>query len=68
VLNHANNVLVGGSLKDKMSTAMSWLYDLHWKVVDGKPETYHGPSLAYFLSRKRATTDFPVPGAPTIKY
>lgn len=45
VLNHANNVLVGGSLKDKMSTAMSWLYNLHWKVVDGKPETYHADKM-----------------------
>lgn len=45
VLNHANNVLVGDSLKDKMSTAMSWLYDLHWEVVDGKHKTYHAAKM-----------------------
>ena len=41
VLNHANSALAGGSLKDQMNTAMSWLYDFHWKVVDGKSATYH---------------------------
>ncbi len=35
VLNHANRALVGDSQKYEMNTAMSWLYDLHWKLVDG---------------------------------
>lgn len=40
VLNHANRFLAGGEAKYNMNTAMSWLYELHWKIVDGKQETY----------------------------
>ena len=52
VLNHANRVLVGGSLIDKINTAMSWLYDLHWKIVDGKPETYHEDKMPEISSHQ----------------
>jgi len=41
VLNHANSALVGGLQKYKMNTAISWFYETHWKIVDGKSETYY---------------------------
>jgi len=52
VLNHANSVLAGGAVKDRMNTAMSWLYDFHWKVVDGKAETYHEDKMPEVSNRQ----------------
>lgn len=41
VLNHANKALVGNQLDENMNTALSWLYQLHWKLSDNEymPQT-----------------------------
>ncbi|UYM16236.1 AAA family ATPase [Endozoicomonas euniceicola] len=41
VLNHANKNLLDNEFSEKMNTAMSWLYDLHWNIVGGSRATYH---------------------------
>ena len=41
VLNHANKYLVDDSFETKMHTAMSWLYDLQWKIVKGTADTFN---------------------------
>lgn len=52
VLNHANRALVGDSQKYEMNTAMSWLYDLHWNLVDGKRETYNKDKMPEISAHK----------------
>lgn len=52
VLNHANGALAGDSKKYEMNTAMSWLYDLHWKLFDGRPETYYNDKMPEISSHQ----------------
>ncbi|MBK7301066.1 MAG: hypothetical protein IPI79_12480 [Moraxellaceae bacterium] len=52
VLNHANGALAGDSKKYEMNTAMSWLYDLHWKIFNGKPETYYNDKMPEISSHQ----------------
>ena len=41
VLNHANKYLVDKKFEKKMDSAMSWLYDLQWKIVKGTADTFN---------------------------
>ncbi|AMO54986.1 hypothetical protein GZ77_00035 [Endozoicomonas montiporae] len=52
VLNHANKILLGDDVSGNMSTAMSWLYDLHWNIVGGTAQTYHTDKMPEIEAHK----------------
>lgn len=45
VLNHANKYLLDKKFETKMHTAMSWLYDLQWKIVKGTADTFNASKM-----------------------